>query len=154
VRNAILIVGILLFVFGSIGSVFLDIHKRRNLRPTPTRHHRRHRWGSPYYWGGTGGGDDGRDQSTDWGSGTWSSSDQAGSGDWGSGTHGRQRRLGRRYLGRRGLGRRRRRWRRRRRGQRLIDADKPWRGGVGPRWVRTASVTAGPGRAREVTVGD
>jgi Bacterial regulatory proteins, lacI family/Periplasmic binding proteins and sugar binding domain of LacI family len=74
-KNAILIVGILLFVVGSTGSVLLDIPKRRNLRATPTRHRRRHRWGGPYYGGGSGWGNDGREQSRDdWGSGTWGDS--------------------------------------------------------------------------------
>jgi hypothetical protein len=47
-RNAILVVGILLFVVGSIGSLLLDINKRRNRPVDARRYYGRHGRGRPY----------------------------------------------------------------------------------------------------------
>jgi hypothetical protein len=69
-RSAILAVGILPFVVGSIGSFLLDINKRRNRPVDARRHYGRHErgrpyGGGPYYGSETGRGDDGRDQGRD-----------------------------------------------------------------------------------------
>jgi hypothetical protein len=76
---------LIMCILVSVGNVLLNDHKRRNLRATLTRHRRRHRTGSPYYGGETGGGDDSPDRSgDDWGGGDWGGGD-GGGGDGGGG---------------------------------------------------------------------
>ena len=92
--DSVATVAVVLLAIGWILFVFLR-WPPRNPRPNSMRPTRRHRWGVPFFVGGTGNATDERQAGTgddwgggDWGGGTSGGHDSGSGGDWGGGSWG------------------------------------------------------------------